>query len=63
MSIVQELMARYEGTENHSRLRDAFVVLTTDNGIELENTRRNKAAFEKNFDAFLMSVRGFMLTK
>lgn len=57
------MMAQHEGGENHARLTDAFVKLTTDNGLTLDNTRRNKATFEKNFGEFLMSVRGFVLTK
>eukprot|EP00911_Craspedida_sp_UC1_P002911 UC1_evm1s2125 len=63
LTLMQGLMQAHEGTENGTRLRDAFVRLTTDGNLELQNTRKNKATFSDNFGRFLMEVRGFLLNK
>jgi hypothetical protein len=46
-----------------SRLANAFQLLVSDQGLELSDTRTNRSAFEKNFGAFLMDVRGFLIRK
>eukprot|EP01147_Barroeca_monosierra_P005054 gene5054-6966_t len=61
--IICEQLVEEQKSDAKDRLTSSLSSLMSANDITFKNTRKNRTIFTKNFDEFLMNVRGFLVTK
>lgn len=59
-SIIEAIIQSQEDIDVKQRLRNCFNALFTNNNVKVAFDRQNRRNFNKNFHAFIRSVRAFM---